>query len=81
MNNIRLHNFQNDLLRKLTLSKEDLRFKDLLIDGLESEHMNYHLQKLIDLGLVLKSDRGYSLTDQGKDYTNLMDDAISEVEK
>ncbi|PIY18249.1 hypothetical protein COZ14_00700, partial [Candidatus Dojkabacteria bacterium CG_4_10_14_3_um_filter_Dojkabacteria_WS6_41_9] len=63
------------------LSKEDLRFKDLLIDGLESEHMNYHLQKLIDLGLVLKSDRGYSLTDQGKDYTNLMDDAISEVEK
>jgi len=44
MNNIKLHNFQNDLLRKLTLSKEDLRFKDLLIDGLENEHMNYHLQ-------------------------------------
>ena len=44
MNNIRLHNFQNDLFRKLTLSKEDLRFKDLFIDGLESEHMNYHFK-------------------------------------
>jgi 8-oxo-dGTP pyrophosphatase MutT (NUDIX family) len=81
MNDIKLHYFQKDLLKKLTLSDKPRRFNDLLIEGLESEHMNYHLQRLIDHGYVRKSTDGYQLTDTGKDYSNLMDDALEEVEK
>jgi len=81
MNDIKLHYFQKDLLKKLTLSDKPVRFNDLLIEGLESEHMNYHLQKLIEFGFVAKSTQRYSLTDLGKDYSNLMDDAIEIVEK
>lgn len=81
MDTIKLHYFQKDLLKKLTLSDTPRRFNDLLIEGLESEHMNYHLQKLTELGFVEKSSKGYSLTDSGKDYSNLMDDAIEEIEK
>jgi hypothetical protein len=49
MDTIKLHYFQKDLLKKLTLSDKPVRFNELLIEGLESEHMNYHLQKLIEL--------------------------------
>ncbi len=61
--------------------KRKSRFNDLLIDGLESEHMNYHLKKLVNLGLVEKCDNCYKLTDKGKDYSNLMDDDMKLVEK
>lgn len=81
METIKLHYFQKDLLKKLTLSEGTLRFNELLIDGLESEHMNYHLQKLVDLDFVTKTEQGYLLTDKGKDYSNLMDDNIDIVEK
>jgi len=81
MNDIKLHYFQKDLLKKLITRNKPSRFNDLLIEGLESEHMNYHLQKLAELGLVSKSESGYELTDIGKDYANLMDDSVEEIEK
>lgn len=81
MDTIKLHYFQKDLLKKLITSNKPSRFNDLLIEGLESEHMNYHLQRLIESELVSKTAAGYQLTDTGKDYANLMDDAVEEVEK
>lgn len=81
METIKLHYYQKDLLKKLIVASEPLRFNQLLIAGLESEHMNYHLQKLLDIGFINKSDAGYSLSDQGKDYGNLMDDTVDIVEK
>jgi ADP-ribose pyrophosphatase YjhB (NUDIX family) len=78
--NIVLHQYQKMLLQKLTLIQE-LRFNELLIDGLESEHMNYHLKKLVEIGFVMKVKGTYCLTDSGKDYSNLMDDLITDVEK
>lgn len=77
--NLKLHNLQNLLLKKLSICPE-ARFNDLLIDGLASEHMNYHLKKLIDLGLVGKG-QNYWLTDKGKDYVNLMDDKVEFIER
>lgn len=77
---IRLHYYQRDIIRNLSV-KVDTRFNDLLIDGLESEHMNYHLKNLIKLGLVKKVDGLYALTDSGKDYSNLLDDENWTVEK
>lgn len=78
--NIKLHELQKTLLKKLTTEKQ-MRFNDLLIEGLGSEHMNYHLKRLIDLDLVTKSTDRYELTDKGKDYSNLMDDEVEFVEK
>ncbi len=82
MNNpeIKIHYYQKSILKNLTLNPIQ-RFNDLLIEGLESEHMNYHLKQLIEFGLVNKSDIGYYLTDFGKDYCNLLDDNIEIIEK
>lgn len=78
--NIKLHQYQREILKKLTRQKS-LRFNDLLIEGLASEHMNYHLKKLIALRFVEKINEQYALTDKGKDYTNLLDDNAEVVEK
>lgn len=78
--NIKLHEYQKQILKKLC-NVQSLRFNDLIIQGLESEHMNYHLKKLIDYYFVEKKDNEYMLTDKGKDYTNLMDDDVEFLEK
>jgi ADP-ribose pyrophosphatase YjhB (NUDIX family) len=78
--NIKLHELQKVILRKLTVVAA-ARFNDLLIAELESEHMNYHLKRLLDLGLVEKYEDRYALTDKGKDYSNLMDDDVEFIEK
>jgi ADP-ribose pyrophosphatase YjhB (NUDIX family) len=81
MNNIKVHYFQSQLLAKLGASSS-LRFNELSLEGLESEHMNYHLKKLLNLKLVQKSkDNTYSLTDSGKDYFNLLDEDTKLFEK
>ncbi len=77
--NLKLHSLQNLLLKKLS-KVPTARFNDLLIEGLASEHMNYHLKKLVDLELV-KKDGEYALTDKGKDYVNLMDDEVDLIER
>jgi ADP-ribose pyrophosphatase YjhB (NUDIX family) len=75
-----LHYIQDEILRKLSMTTQ-LKFNELLIDGLESEHMNYHLKKLIELKYVIKKKDRYELTDLGKDYTNLIDDNRQVLEK
>lgn len=68
------------MVKKL-VTKPKLRFNELLIEELESEHMNYHLKKLIDFGFVEKKKGEYILTDSGKDYSNLMDSETDQIEK
>lgn len=78
---IKLHYYQKALVKKLTLTPKGKRFNDLIIRGLESEHMNYHLKKLVEIGFVEKSEELYILTDSGKDYSNLLDDGMTVTEK
>lgn len=78
--NIKLHEYQLAILKKLSINPS-LRFNDLIIENLESEHMNYHLQKLIAYDFVIKNHTGYMLTDKGKDYSNMLDDNIEIIEK
>jgi len=78
--NIKLHFYQKEIINKLTL-KPGLRFNELIIENLESEHMNYHLKQLINMGLVAKKNSKYDLTDSGKDYSNLMDSETELIEK
>jgi ADP-ribose pyrophosphatase YjhB (NUDIX family) len=78
--NIKLHYYQKELIKKLSLNLQ-MRFNDLLIEGLESEHMNYHLKQLLEIGFVTKQRSKYVLTDDGKDYSNLLDDQTDLIEK
>lgn len=78
--NIQLHYLQIEILKKLTFSPK-LKFNQLLIENLESVHMNYHLKKLVSFKLVKKIDEYYALTEQGKDYTNRMDDVVQDIER
>ena len=64
--NVKLHNLQKTILKKLA-SRQTMRFNDLLIPGLASEHMNYHLKKLLELDMVTKKENRYLLTDKGTD--------------
>ncbi len=77
---IKVHKYQKEILEKLSIAKSS-RFNDLIIEGLLSEHMNYHLKKLLDLNLVSKTEDKYQLTDFGKDYVNSLDDETKLVEK
>lgn len=79
-NNLKLHEFQIMLIAKLTKCNS-ARFNELLIENLESEHMNYHLKKLQELGLVTRVGSEYTLTNAGKDYSNLLDDNIEIIER
>lgn len=78
--NIKLHYYQVELVKHLSVNSK-LRFNDLIIEGLESEHMNYHLKKLMEMGFVTKEKSYYVLTDLGKDYSNLLDEETDLVEK
>lgn len=74
------HFLQRDVLKKLSL-KPKLHFKDLLNDKVESEHMNYHIKKLVDMGYVNKDGFNYSLTEEGKKFVDLVDSESNKVEK
>jgi 8-oxo-dGTP pyrophosphatase MutT (NUDIX family) len=78
--NVKLHHYQKELIKKL-VTKPTLRFNELLIEELESEHMNYHLKQLIDYGFVTKIKTRYALSDSGKDFSNLMDSETDLIEK
>lgn len=78
--NIQLHYLQTEILKKLSFSPK-LKFNQLLIENLESVHMNYHLKRLMSYGLVMKDKEYYLLTELGKDYTNRLDDVVKDIER
>jgi ADP-ribose pyrophosphatase YjhB (NUDIX family) len=49
--------------------------------GLASDHFNFHIKKLIDEVYVEKLEKGYKLTNKGKEYANRMDTDEKEIEK
>ncbi len=76
----KLNEYQNQIIKKLALS-QGLRFSEILWDEVSSEHMNYYLKKLIELGYVEKNKLKYCLTSFGKDYCNRTDYSMKEVER
>lgn len=75
-----LHQIQMLILRKL-LFKPNSRFSELNIKGLSNDHFSYHVNTLVDLGLVKKGENGYSLTSTGKEFANRMDTDQAQMEK
>lgn len=75
------HQAQMQILRKLLLSPS-VNFASLQkATDLTSDHFNFHLQKLIEVGYVIKQDSRYELTRAGKEYANRMDTDINVIEK
>lgn len=77
---INLHSIQLNILERLSKSNT-LKFNDLVIKGIATDHMNYHLKKLVSYKFVKKGSKGYSLSNEGKDYINLLDDDVKLIEK
>ncbi len=61
--------------------KKEVRYMELMPEGLSTKHFNYHLQQLICKEIIFKGDQYYDLTDKGKNLVSKMSDDASEVEE
>lgn len=68
-----IHPIQINILKVLLFNPE-ARFTDINALGITSDHFNFHVKRLLDLGLVDKKEDGlYRLTNNGKEYANRFD--------
>lgn len=75
-----LHTIQIDIIREL-LFHPQCRFRDLNSQQLSSDHLSFHLRRLIELGLIEKTtDDQYRLTTQGKHFADTIDTRTFQVE-
>jgi len=79
---VNIHSAQTSILREL-LFRPQAGFAALQKPtGLTSDHFNFHIQRLTDLGLVEKIGRGqYKLTPRGKEYANRLDTDNNTIER
>ena len=75
-----IHFIQMHILREL-LYKSKLKFKDLNIVDLGSNHLAYHVNGLQKMGLVQRAGTSYELTAKGKEFANQMDTDTAKIEK
>ena len=59
-----MHHIQRKILGKL-LYAANLAYAQLRPEGIESNHFAYHLDQLVEGGLIIKAKRRYSLTTAG----------------
>ena len=64
---LKIHEFQISILREL-LFKPKARFSDLKKVDITNDHFTFHIKQLIKEGLVFKTNKRYSLTDEGKEF-------------
>lgn len=78
---IELHPAQGEILRTLLLNPK-ARFSDLNKTGLGSDHFNFHIKRLFEVGLIEKEAEGlYILTTIGKEFANRMDTDTAQIER
>jgi len=74
-----LHETQLGILNKL-LFAPNLRYKDLKLDDtVENNTFQFHLNKVIELGYVVKNNNTYSLTKEGKKYATHLDTDTNKI--
>jgi 8-oxo-dGTP pyrophosphatase MutT (NUDIX family) len=77
----RIHPAQTTILRDL-LFIPTAKFTELRkATGLESDHVKFHIVRLVELGYVVKKDQSYSLTQLGKEYANKLDTDKNQIER
>lgn len=75
-----LHPVQMHILCEL-LFRPIALFTDLNMDGMTSDHFSYHIRELLKRQFVVKLIKGYTLTDEGKEFANRMDTDTQTMEK
>ena len=79
---VTVHDAQVVILRELLFHPSVSFAKLQKMTGMQSDHFNFHLQKLVELKLVEKVSRGtYTLTPRGKEYANKLDTDNNTVER
>lgn len=79
---VSVHEAQTSILRELLFLPHAGYAELQKPTGLTSDHFNFHVSRLVELGLVEKIARGkYQLTARGKEYANKMDTDNNTVEK
>lgn len=79
---VKIHQAQTSILRELLFVQQAGYAQLQKPTGLTSDHFNFHIQRLIELGLVEKVDRGqYRLTMKGKEYANKLDTDEKTIER
>jgi ADP-ribose pyrophosphatase len=75
------HKEQVNILRIL-LFTPSATFSQLQKESeLTSDHFNFHIKKLLDVGFIAKSDTKYTLTAKGKEYANRLDTDENKIER
>ena len=79
---VKLHVVQTSILRAL-LFEQAATYSDLQqLTDLGSDHFNFHISRLVELGFVEKVQRGtYRLTVVGKEYANRLDTDNNTIER
>jgi ADP-ribose pyrophosphatase YjhB (NUDIX family)/predicted transcriptional regulator len=79
---VKIHEAQTSILRELLFVPE-AGFSELQKGTeLSSDHFNFHISRLVELGLVEKRVRGlYRLTPKGKEYANKLDTENKTIER
>jgi 8-oxo-dGTP pyrophosphatase MutT (NUDIX family) len=79
---IKVHDAQTAILRELLFHPHAGFAQMQKPTGLASDHFNFHIARLVELGLVHKITRGqYALTHKGKEYANKMDTDNNTIER
>ncbi len=79
---VKIHDAQVAILRELLFHPEAGFAQMQKPTGLSSDHFNFHITRLMDLGYVEKVKRGlYKLSPKGKEYSNKLDTDTNTVER
>jgi ADP-ribose pyrophosphatase YjhB (NUDIX family)/predicted transcriptional regulator len=79
---VKIHDAQTAILRELLFHPHATFAKLQKQTGMTSDHFNFHVLKLIELGLVEKVRRGtYTLTPKGKEHANKLDTDNNTIER
>ena len=74
-----IHDIQAEILKEL-LFKEYSRFSEINTKKISSDQFTFHLKRLVEQGIVLKTDDGlYRLSAMGKEYANRFDTDSAKV--
>jgi 8-oxo-dGTP pyrophosphatase MutT (NUDIX family) len=79
---VKIHDAQTLILRELLFRPEAGYAQLQKPTGLTSDHFNFHISRLVELGLVEKAGRGlYGLSLAGKEYANKLDTDSNTIER
>lgn len=77
---LEIHPVQAEIL-KVLLFNPLARFKELNATNITTDHFNFHVKRLLELGLIEKNERRYYLTVDGKDLAGRLDTSNNQIEK